>query len=211
MELIYLESVDSTHEYLKNFVKENKDCNKLCIYTNYQINGVGSRGNSWIGKRGNLFFSFVLDKKFLPNDLLMQSASIYFSYILKIVLKNHGSNVWIKWPNDFYLDNSKIGGTITTLSNNLLYCGIGLNLMDVSEEFKGLDIKIDGKKLLIEYFEIINKRVEWKDILKEYMIEFQESQKLFATVDGKKISLSNAILNNDGSINLNGKKVYSLR
>lgn len=211
MELIYLESVDSTHEYLKNFVKENKDCNKLCIYTNYQINGVGSRGNSWIGKRGNLFFSFVLDKKFLPNDLLIQSASIYFSYILKIVLKNHGSNVWIKWPNDFYLDNSKIGGTITTLSNNLLYCGIGLNLMDVSEEFKGLDIKIDSKKLLIEYFEIINKRVEWKDILKEYMIEFQESQKLFATVDGKKISLSNAILNNDGSINLNGKKVYSLR
>lgn len=211
MELIYLESVDSTHEYLKNFVKENKDCNKLCIYTNYQTNGVGSRGNSWIGKRGNLFFSFVLDKKFLPNDLLIQSASIYFSYILKIVLKNHGSNVWIKWPNDFYLDNSKIGGTITTLSNNLLYCGIGLNLMDVSEEFKGLDIKIDSKKLLIEYFEIINKRVEWKDILKEYMIEFQESQKLFATVDGKKISLSNAILNNDGSINLNGKKVYSLR
>ncbi|XPV54788.1 MAG: hypothetical protein ACNI3H_06220 [Halarcobacter ebronensis] len=30
----------------------------------------------------------------------------------------------MKWPNDFYIDNKKIGGTITTTSNKIvLYVG----------------------------------------------------------------------------------------
>ena len=34
----------------------------------------------------------------------------------------------IKWPNDFYIDDKKIGGTITNLSGKYVYCGIGTNL-----------------------------------------------------------------------------------
>lgn len=58
-------------------------------------------------KNGNLFFSFVLKRNDLPSDLQIQSASIYFSYILKEVLALEGSKIWLKWPNDFYIDNKK--------------------------------------------------------------------------------------------------------
>ena len=211
MQIIRLEEVDSTQTYLKNYILENGYKNPLCIVTDFQTAGIGSRGNSWIGKKGNLFFSFVLDKNSLPKDLPIQSASIYFTYILKLVLKDFGSKVWIKWPNDFYIKESKIGGTITNLTKDLLYCGIGINMQEVSDEFGVLDINIEQDKLLFNYFKIIENIISWKQIFSLFKIEFQMSKKYKTNVDNKKVALKNAILNDDGSIHIENKKVFSLR
>lgn len=211
MKIIHLDKVDSTHTYLKEYIKTNGYKEPLCIVTLNQTNGIGSRGNSWNGLEGNLFFSFVLDKNDLPNDLPLQSASIYFSYLFKKVLEENSSKVWLKWPNDFYIDNKKIGGTITSVKNNLIFSGIGINLKKVSDEFGYLDINIDINNVLKLYFEKLTKDLFWKHIFSEYKIEFQKSKNFQATFQNQKVSLINAVLNNDGSIDINGEKVYSLR
>ncbi|MFY4750388.1 biotin--[acetyl-CoA-carboxylase] ligase [Aliarcobacter butzleri] len=211
MKIIRLDEVDSTHKYLKEYISKNEYTNPLCIVTDLQIQGIGSRGNSWIGKKGNLFFSFALDINSLPKDLPLQSTSIYFTYILKNILKNLGSQVWIKWPNDFYIENKKIGGTITSMSKNLIFCGIGLNLLDVEKEYEKLDIKIDVDEVLKNYFFEIEKKISWKQIFSDFKIEFEKSKKFQTTIDNQKISLESAILNDDGSIQINNKKVFSLR
>lgn len=211
MQIIRLEQIGSTQIYLKEYILQNGYKKPLCIVTNFQTQGIGSRGNSWIGKKGNLFFSFVLEKKDLPKDLPLQSTSIYFSYILKTILKENGSNVWIKWPNDFYIENSKIGGTITSMSKELIYCGIGINLLEVSDDFEKLDIKLDVDLVLQMYFLEIKKVIPWKQIFSLFKIEFQHSKKFKTTIDNQKISLHNAVLNEDGSIQIDDKKVFSLR
>lgn len=209
--MIKLKEIDSTHRYIKDYIIENGYSEPLCVLCDYQTQGIGSRGNSWLGKEGNLFFSFVIDSSFLPEDLPLQSSSIYFSYILKDILKDMGSNVWLKWPNDFYLDNKKIGGTITTISKDLLYCGIGINLKEVSDDFGKLDINIDINHMLKSYFFKLEKKIFWKQIFSEFKIEFQHSKKFQTTIDGQKVSLENVVLNDDGSIQVNNKKVFSLR
>ncbi|MCT7594458.1 biotin--[acetyl-CoA-carboxylase] ligase [Aliarcobacter butzleri] len=211
MKIIRLDEVDSTHKYLKEYISKNEYTSPLCIVTDLQTQGIGSRGNSWIGKKGNLFFSFALDINSLPKDLPLQSTSIYFTYILKNILKNLGSQVWIKWPNDFYIENKKIGGTITSMSKNLIFCGIGLNLLDVEKEYEKLDIKIDVDEVLKNYFFEIEKKISWKQIFSDFKIEFEKSKKFQTTIDNQKISLESAILNDDGSIQINNKKVFSLR
>ncbi|ABV67851.1 biotin--[acetyl-CoA-carboxylase] ligase [Aliarcobacter butzleri] len=211
MKIIRLDEVDSTHKYLKEYISKNEYTNPLCIVTDLQTQGIGSRGNSWIGKKGNLFFSFALDINSLPKNLPLQSTSIYFTYILKNILKNLGSQVWIKWPNDFYIENKKIGGTITSMSKNQIFCGIGLNLLDVEKEYEKLDIKIDVDEVLKNYFFEIEKKISWKQIFSDFKIEFEKSKKFQTTIDNQKISLESAILNDDGSIQINNKKVFSLR
>ncbi|MFW2557231.1 biotin--[acetyl-CoA-carboxylase] ligase [Aliarcobacter butzleri] len=211
MKIIRLDEVDSTHKYLKEYILKNEYTSPLCIVTDLQTQGIGSRGNSWIGKKGNLFFSLALDINSLPKDLPLQSTSIYFTYILKNILKNLGSQVWIKWPNDFYIENKKIGGTITSMSKNLIFCGIGLNLLDVEKEYEKLDIKIDVDEVLKNYFFEIEKKISWKQIFSDFKIEFEKSKKFQTTIDNQKISLESAILNDDGSIQINNKKVFSLR
>ena len=211
MKIINLKQVDSTHKYLKEHLLNNGYTEPLCIVTTLQTDGIGSRGNEWNGKKGNLFFSFVINKNELTDDLPIQSASIYFSFILKQVLANLGSKLWLKWPNDFYVEEKKIGGTITTLKNDLLLCGIGLNLIEVSKEFGYLDIVVDINELLNDYFKKLTNQPSWQDILKEYVIEFKRSEKFHVTLQNKKVSLKDATLNSDGSIQINDKKVFSLR
>lgn len=211
MKIIKLKEIDSTHRYIKDYITENGYTEPLCVLCDYQTQGIGSRGNSWLGKEGNLFFSFVVDSSYLPEDLPLQSSSIYFSYILKDVLKDLGSIVWLKWPNDFYLDDKKIGGTITTVSKDLLYCGIGMNLKEVNDDFGKIDIDIDINNLLKSYFSKLEKKIFWKQIFSEFKIEFQHSKKFQTTIDNQKVSLQNVILNDDGSIQVNNKKVFSLR
>lgn len=211
MKIIKLLTVDSTHSYLKSYISLNKFTKPLCVVTTNQTKGVGSRGNIWLGKKGNLFFSFVLEKKSLPQDLALQSASIYFSYILKKVLEKKGSEVWLKWPNDFYIENKKIGGTITSVNKELIYCGIGLNLVSVSKEYGVLDIEVSYEDILNNYFLQLEKLITWKQIFSEYKVEFQKSKFFKSTVNEERVSLNNAVLNNDGSINLDNKKVFSLR
>jgi BirA family biotin operon repressor/biotin-[acetyl-CoA-carboxylase] ligase len=105
MEIKYFKTLLSTQTHLIEYISKNNYNKPLCFVTQNQLQGKGSRNNSWIGKEGNLFFSFVLDIKLLPKDLLIQSASIYFSYILKEILVNYGSKILLKWPNDFYINN----------------------------------------------------------------------------------------------------------
>ncbi len=211
MEINYLNEVDSTHKYLKDFIKINKYTKPIAIVTTNQTNGIGSRDNRWIGKEGNLFFSFVINKDTLPIDLPMQSASIYFSFLLKELLSKYHSKIWLKWPNDFYLDDKKIGGTITNLSNNLYYCGIGINLIPTDNKFGYLDIRFNHDSYLEEYFTLLESGISWKQIFSKYLIEFKKSKHMKTTINQQKVSLKNAVLNFDGSISIHNEKVYSLR
>ena len=211
MEIFYLKEVDSTHTYLKNYIKNYSYKNAIAVVTQNQTNGIGSRSNIWEGVNGNLFFSFVIHKSMLPQDLPLQSSSIYFSYILKDLLASLGSKVWLKWPNDFYIDDKKIGGTITNFSNELLYCGIGLNLNFVNEDFGNLDIELNINKHLNLYFHEVESKISWKRIFSKYTIEFKKSKRMETTINNQKISLEQSVLNSDGSIYIDNKKVFSLR
>lgn len=207
----WLDSIDSTQKYLLEGLKAKTLSAPICIATSQQTAGLGSRGNAWEGLDGNLFFSFACQRDNLPSDLKLESTSIYFTYLLKEVLSQYGSEVWLKWPNDFYLNNKKIGGAITNLVGENVVCGIGLNMKHAPEGFSTLDISISQELLLESYFSLLNNHPSWKQIFSKYALEFVKSKNYFTHNENKKISLENAILLDDGSIECEGKRMFSLR
>jgi len=214
LEISYLDEINSTHLYLIDNIKKKKVLPPYAVSAHCQHSGIGSRGNSWQGMDGNLFLSFCIEQSSLPTDLPQQSLSIYFSYILKVTLKEFGSEVWLKWPNDFYIDGVKIGGTITTiLFQDIIVCSIGLNLVKAPENFKTIDIKIDKNVVLQNYFLKLKENILWKDIFRQYKVEFLKSTRYsyYDKIAHKKISLAQALLLDDGSILLEGRRIYSLR
>ena len=211
MQILWFDELGSTQTYLKEQLRTGKLSSPIAVATHKQTEGIGSRGNSWVGLEGNLFFSFCISRNLLPNDLALESSSIYFSYILKECLLEKNSNVWLKWPNDFYLESSKIGGTITFMRDDDLLCGIGLNLVKSPEGFAHLDIEINKKELLNEFFKKIKKKPSWKQIFSKFEVEFVLSKKYNTHYENNTISLENASLNKDGSLNVNGQRIYSLR
>ena len=209
--IIHFESIGSTHKYLLNAVKNGEISTSALVYADEQTNGVGSRGNSWIGEKGNLFLSFCVDLKHLPKDLPLQSISIYFAYILKDILANKGSKIWLKWPNDFYIDDKKVGGVITLKSGDKIICSIGLNITVAPKKFGKLDVSIDKDKLIKEFIKKIKKNFSWKQVFSKYKIEFQKAKKFYFHLDNELVSLSDATLNQDGSITVNNNIVFSSR
>ncbi len=211
LKIQYLDKIDSTQKELKRLLKNRTIKAPYTLVAKEQTDGRGSRDNSWTGLKGNLFLSFCLQLKDLPKDLKLESASIYFAYILKDTLADEGSKVWLKWPNDFYINNLKIGGMITNIVGDTIVCGVGLNLEKNPTGFAKLDIAVNIEDLLKKYFTNLEKKILWKQVFSKYKLEFYKNQKFSTHINSLKVSLNEALLQDDGSIEINKKRIYSLR
>jgi len=211
LQIRWLDEVDSTQRYLLDALRSNRLLAPIAVTATRQSAGQGSRGNGWQGIEGNLFVSFALKRTSLPVDLRLESCSLYFSYLLKETLSDKGSNVWLKWPNDLYLEDKKIGGVVTNLVGDDLVCGIGLNLLFAPIGFGVLDINIERQMLLEDYFSKLEESISWKQIFSKYALEFGRNRDVFTHNNEKKISLKDAKLLHDGSIECDGERMFSLR
>lgn len=201
----------STQSELLSALKSGELKAPCMLVANAQSGGFGSRGNSWQSDEGNLFLSFALGVDALPDDLELCSASIYFAFLMAEILRQKGSKVWLKWPNDFYVSEKKIGGVIATKSGENLVCGIGINLRFAPEYAGILDINIDKIELIKNYEKYLENLPKWNEILSKLLLEFQKSKKFSVHIEGKLVSMEKAMFQSDGSIIINGKKVYSSR
>lgn len=102
-----------------------------------QTAGRGQRDTTWESEAGkNLTFSLLLRPFFIPSDQLF-ILSKAFSVAVCQALKNETQlPITIKWPNDIYVGDKKIAGTLLehSFSGNRLICsviGIGLNVNQV--------------------------------------------------------------------------------
>ncbi|MDK9694219.1 MAG: biotin--[acetyl-CoA-carboxylase] ligase [Sulfurimonas sp.] len=211
MQILFLESIDSTQKHLKELIAQGRVTPPYSVAASMQTDGVGSRGNVWMGEENNLFLSFAIPLSDLPQDLKLESASIYFSYIMKETLEEFGSKVWLKWPNDFYINDKKIGGMITNLLGDCIVCGIGLNIKNAPEGFEKLDVYVAREKLLESYFSKIEEKSLWKQVFSKFKLEFYKNQNFYTHKKNLIISLGDATLQGDGSIVINGERIYSLR
>lgn len=211
MEILWFDELESTQAYLIEALKEKKLKAPVCVGTSLQTKGKGSRGNVWIGEVGNLFISVAIHRSQLPNDLKLESSSIYFAFVMKEVLNSLGSKVWLKWPNDFYLGQKKMGGVITNLVGEVLVCGIGINLSTGPLDFSKIDIGITAQELTNNYVRELKKFPSWKQIFSKYELEFNRSKSFTTHVDETIFGLKDAVLLEDGSLECNGQRIFSLR
>lgn len=211
LEIKYFDIIDSTHKLLCDNIREHKVTTSTAFLAYEQEKGVGSRGNIWQGEKGDFFFSFALEASFAPTDLPHESASIYFSWLMLEVLRNNGSKLWLKWPNDFYINDKKIGGVITTKIKDFFVVSMGINLAKTHNQYQTLDININKIHLVNYFINSVKEFRSWKHIFSKYRLEFSLSQNYSVHIKGEKMDLRSAQLCSDGSILLENKKVYSLR
>lgn len=131
--VVYLPSCHSTNDIAAELVRDGTGAEGTVVITDEQTAGRGQHGTSWLTNRGqNFTLSLILMPTFLniaEHFLLSQAIALG----IKNYLAEFTKNVWIKWPNDLYINNLKIGGI---LIENSLYgvrlahsiIGIGLNI-----------------------------------------------------------------------------------
>ncbi|AFI06468.1 biotin--[acetyl-CoA-carboxylase] ligase [Helicobacter cetorum] len=201
---IVFESLPSTQTYLLEKLKNEALKAPILVLAKKQSAGLGSRGNAWESVESALTFSLALKARDLPKDLPIQASALYLGFLFKEVLKELGSSVWLKWPNDLYLGAQKIGGVLVSVCKDMRVCGIGVNR--VSKNWACLDIDVSNDLIVESFFKKIEENLFWGEVLSKYALEFHKNNSFnFHTDSGGVMSLKNARLLEDGRICIKGK------
>ena len=133
--LITLKEVDSTNTFLKNTLSNSKPLPEgTVIMAESQYAGRGQQQNRWHSDAGkNLTFSILLKPSFLAiSDQfdLTRAVSLGVYDALHPLL---GDSLKIKWPNDIYYNDMKLGGMLieNAIQGSQIkhaVIGIGLNI-----------------------------------------------------------------------------------
>ena len=138
MDIRWFETLESTNNYCK--LLDPKTVGEFTVIcTRRQTAGIGQQGNVWASEpHKNLTFSLILKPTFLAADeqyRLTMAIALAVAETVEHPFSDFRSpfSAQIKWPNDIYVDDQKICGTLITsqisgshLSQSI--CGIGLNV-----------------------------------------------------------------------------------
>lgn len=165
--LIKLTSVDSTNNFLKSLVSNSEPLPEgTVIMADDQYAGRGQQNNVWRAEPGkNLTFSLLLKPTFLPLNqqfLLNMAVSIAINDALSLFL---GESLAIKWPNDIYFRNQKIGGVLienSIVGNDIKTAIIGIGINVNQQHFVA---ELTGRATSV--FQILQKDVNLMALLAE--------------------------------------------
>ncbi len=136
LQISIVETIDSTNTSLLKEAEEGASQGRVLI-AEQQTAGRGRKNRIWESPAyQNLYLSILLTPSSLNPSLTLMTGLSFCK-----ALRNEGvSSLWLKWPNDLWIKNKKIGGILTETSHAGVVVGFGLNvnakLSDFSEELR---------------------------------------------------------------------------
>ena len=160
--LLRLDEVNSTNQHALDLIREVGVPEGAVVIAESQLNGRGQRGNTWNSEPGkNLTASFIFKPLFLEADDYFYLTKITTLAITKILKEKLTERVSIKWPNDIYVEDKKIGGILienqlkgSRIGVSVIGIGLNINQLDFGElSDKATSLKIEsGTHHSIDYF-----------------------------------------------------------
>ncbi len=154
--LICLDSVDSTNDYIKKLAEEGAPHGTLAV-ADYQSGGKGRRGRSWVTPHGTAIAMSILVRPTLAPEKASMMTLVAGMAVAKSVREVTGLDVKIKWPNDVVINGKKISGTLTEMSMELgaihyivIGTGINANVTEFPDEIRDVATSLileKGKKV----------------------------------------------------------------
>ncbi|KEI35776.1 biotin-protein ligase [Francisella sp. W12-1067] len=168
--VIYFYSIDSTSKYA---IENQGNFSKNTIFiAEHQSKGFGRFNRSWSSPFGKNIYCTLLE--FVELDVSrLTGLSLVISISIAKTLARFGLEPKLKWPNDIFINNKKVSGTIINIFAEIndkakLFIGFGLNVNmqkneDIANQWTSLKLEskkhIDRTWLLIELIKDIQQEL----------------------------------------------------
>ncbi len=233
MQLIKLDAIDSTNDFLKNLSRSQPVDNFTVVSAENQTEGKGQMGAKWNSEIGkNLIMSvFVKDVLAGHQDVFALNITVALS-VVEALQKHAIPNVSIKWPNDIMSGQRKIGGILieNAFKDSGIESVIGLGLNVNQTHFEDLpqasslalvaDRTFDKDLLLVQIAETIESRcgsIDSGKLWNEYhgllfkkgvpmAFETENHQRFMGIIDGVEPDGKLRILHQDDTVQTFGVK-----
>jgi BirA family biotin operon repressor/biotin-[acetyl-CoA-carboxylase] ligase len=135
-QLVWLPTCPSTNSEAQSLIVQNRASEGCTVITDFQTAGRGQRGNQWVAAPAeNLMLSVVWQPTFLAatEQFRLSQAVALAVHDWATALLGPDPKLKVKWPNDLYYGNQKLGGLLieNSLSGTKIQysiIGIGLNI-----------------------------------------------------------------------------------
>ncbi len=126
---IVLDIINSTN----TFVKETNLSDKTVVIADYQTNGRGRLGRTFISQKGNGIYMSIVLKKFDELKDITSITCLMAVVISKVLDEVTRIKTYIKWVNDIYINDKKVCGILVegiSKNNQIdeLIIGVGINV-----------------------------------------------------------------------------------
>ena len=198
--VVIFDEIDSTNNYLKNLAKD-KSQNNILVVANYQTNGRGRLGRTFISDKSNgIYMSLLVRPNISINDAKKITCLTAVS-INNAINELTGLNSKIKWVNDIYINNKKVCGILTEAQTSIeegiidyVVIGIGINVYkrEFDESIRNIATSLEDEGAIISRNDLIIKIVNnidnyLNDFTNDiYMKEYQNS----SCIVGKEVELN---------------------
>jgi BirA family transcriptional regulator, biotin operon repressor / biotin---[acetyl-CoA-carboxylase] ligase len=161
---VHFKEIESTNEYLKTWMHQEPLEEGTLVVADFQSAGRGQLGNRWEAEAGkNLLMSLLLRPQFLEpvrHFLLSEMVSL----ALVEVLDSYCKGFEIKWPNDLYFGDHKVGGILIEnewMGNRIENSVIGIGLNVNQSEFR------DGAPNPISLYQILGREIPLDELTRQ--------------------------------------------
>jgi BirA family biotin operon repressor/biotin-[acetyl-CoA-carboxylase] ligase len=151
----YIPITQSTNIFLKEKVKTETLPEFFAVRTAFQTEGKGQVGNRWESQRGkNLLFSMLLRPHHIaiPEQFILSQI---VSVAIVQVMQKHKVECSIKWPNDIYVGDKKLGGIL--IENSLRGGRIDYTIVGIGLNVNQIDFKSNAPNPISTYNILIKK------------------------------------------------------
>lgn len=177
---INLPTVDSTSNFIKEMIAEERTGDvssasmlpgMTLVVADDQTKGRGQQGNSWETEKGkNVIFSLLCHPDFVrPAKQFLLSQCIALA-VCDTLLK-YVEGVKVKWPNDIYVGDKKISGTLIEcdlFGKNIRNCIVGTGI-NVNQE-----VFVSDAPNPVSLKNLTGKDFDREEILASVIARFQE-------------------------------------
>ncbi len=213
------EDLDSTNDTVFKLGEEGL-AEGAAVFTEHQKKGRGRLGRSWISPKGKaILFSYLLRPTLAPSQVSRVTLVTGVS-IARACRQLTGKPVGIKWPNDIYYQNKKVGGILTEMSAesdriNFVVVGVGINANSVAadlpanslslRDITGQDVaRVSFSKMLLREIEVDYLRLK-KGLFDEIAQEWESysvttGQRVAATLLDRRIEGQATGIDSEGAL-----------
>ncbi|WP_242926814.1 biotin--[acetyl-CoA-carboxylase] ligase [Pontibacter vulgaris] len=219
-QLYFLPVCESTNSEAQQLLLKNEATEGCTVITDEQTKGRGQRGNVWEAAPGkNITLSVILSPTFVAVRHQFYLNMAVSLAVLDLLHEQGATEALIKWPNDLYLEDKKLGGilienTINSYSLQHSIVGIGLNINQLhfghataTSLAMLLGYDLDLNKLIARLLELLEKRYLELRNGKTEKLRYEYLQALYRyqerhtfEVNGKRVEGSIVGINEDGRL-----------
>lgn len=170
-----LEQIGSTNDLARERIETGSALHGEVFFAWHQTAGRGQLGKPWMSSpKQNLAMTLVLENKQLPDPIPFHLSASCATACQAVLTEITRGDLHIKWPNDLYWKNRKMGGLLIETQPSWSIVGLGINVnqteFDPSLPNPVSIRQITGKEhspkeLARKIVDALNKKIgEWKQL-----------------------------------------------